>query len=82
MLFKSVVSLFPTRLIKGTGNANNTFLLLSLCEVYMEEPEVYEIDAELLVRVFDILDALNEIKETLPSHIVAMMECSDDEVLH
>ncbi len=48
----------------------------------MEEPEVYEIDAELLGRVFDILDALNEIKETLPSHIVAMMECFDDEVLH
>lgn len=48
----------------------------------MEEPEVYEIDAELLGRVFDILDALNEIKETLPPRIVALMECFDDEVLH
>lgn len=44
----------------------------------MENPEVYEIDAELMVRIFDILDALNDIKETLPAHIVGLMECFDD----
>lgn len=49
----------------------------------MDDYEFYEIDVELLRRVFDILDALDEIKETLPAHIVAMMECfDDDEVLH
>ncbi len=48
----------------------------------MEDQEFYQIEAELMVRVFEILDALNDIKETLPAHIVAMMECFDDEVLH
>lgn len=49
----------------------------------MEDPEVYEIDAELMERIFELLGALDEIKETLPPHIVGLMEYfDDDKVMH
>ena len=50
----------------------------------MEDQEFYQIEAELLARVFEILDALNDIKETLPPNIVALMECfhDEDEAIH
>lgn len=50
----------------------------------MEDQEFYQIEAELMGRVFEILDALNDIKETLPPNIVALMECfhDEDEAIH
>lgn len=48
-----------------------------------DEPEVYHVDAELMLRLFALLDYLNSIKETLPPHIVALLETPDhDEVKH
>lgn len=48
-----------------------------------DEPEVYHVDAELMLRLFALLDYLNSIKETLPPHIVALLEAPDpDEVKH
>lgn len=47
------------------------------------EPEVYYLDAELLLRLFALLEYLNSIKETLPLHIVALLEAPNhDEVKH
>ena len=47
------------------------------------EPEVYYLDAELLLRLFALLKYLNSIKETLPPHIVALLEATDtDTVKH
>lgn len=49
----------------------------------MEEPQVYYVDAELMLRLFALLAYLNSIKETLPPHIVALLETPDpDEVKH
>lgn len=50
----------------------------------LEDLGTYEIDADLMVRIFEILDALNDIKETLPPNIVALMECfhDEDEAIH
>ena len=42
-----------------------------------DEPEVYYLDAELLLRLFALLEYLNSIKETLPPHIVALLEATD-----
>lgn len=48
------------------------------------EPEVYYLDAELLLlRLFALLEYLNSIKETLPPHIVALLEAPNHaEVKH
>lgn len=47
------------------------------------EPEVYEVGAELMLRLFALLDYLNSVKETLPPHVVALLEAPDpDEVKH
>ena len=51
--------------------------------IVTNEPEVYYLDAELLLRLFALLEYLNSIKETLPPHIVALLEATDpDTVKH
>lgn len=48
-----------------------------------DAPEVYHVDAELMLRLFALLDYLNSIKKTLPPHIAALLETPDpDEVKH
>lgn len=47
------------------------------------DPEVYEVKAELMLRLFALLDYLNRIKETLPPHVVALLETpGPNEVKH
>ena len=49
----------------------------------INEPEIYHVDAKLMLRLFALLDYLNSIKETLPPHIVALLEASNHaEVKH
>lgn len=51
--------------------------------IVTNEPEVYYLDAELLLRLFALLEYLNSIKETLPPHIVALLEAPNHaEVKH
>lgn len=48
----------------------------------MTDNDVYEIEAPMMLRLLQLLAALNEIKESLPADVVGLMECFDDEVKH
>lgn len=48
----------------------------------MTEPDVYEIPADTVLRMFELLSALENIRDKLPPEVLGLMESFGDEDIH